>query len=270
MLDYLHILLGGPSGSGKSRLAASTDTPQLIALFDSLGNAAPYFRNCRVKRTRDVVMIGGRPSIIPTFDCYALEDIELTTLQRRVWHFNPANEHGKAQFDIKRPLLAQECESIKAPTFIFDSLTMFHSGMRVQGKKYVGDSSQDEEQLNYRITDQVEDLCIWLCALEVTVILCAHVSLVEYNKRIGKNTIKVADTRINAPGKMGRNITGMFSDVWYTFIDEEGEYKVLTQGSFDSGEKTNNNAKNTVNAPAICNNIYSEIVNGREPIIWVE
>lgn len=269
MPDYLHILLGGPSGSGKSRLAASLPQPQLIALFDSLGNATPYLRNCQVKRSRDPVLINGRVSVIPTFDCFALEDKDLTTLLRRIWHFNPASPDGQLQFNIKRPLIYKELASINASCFILDSLTALHSGMRVQGKKTIGASSADEEQLNYAITDYIEDLTIWLCSLETTVLLTAHISLMEYNKRVGKQMMRVADTRINAPGKMGRNITAMFSDVWYSFVDEEAQYRVLTQGSFGS-EETNNQAKNTVNAPAICPNNYPEIVQGADPIVWLE
>lgn len=272
MLDYIHLLNTGNSGSGKSRLAATAPTPQLVALFDSLGNARPYFRNCRVKQTRDVVIVLGKPTIIPTYLCYAADDVDLTTLLRKLWHFDPATGIGKVQFDIKRPLIMQEMRDINAKTFILDSLTLFTTAMRVYGKRNIGSTSQDEEALAYATTDYIEDLTITLCSLPCNVILCAHISDRIYTRRgtrKGDPGQVVKDTFVNAPGRMARNLTAMFSDVWYCSVDVEDQYTVLTQSDNE------HIAKNTVNAPRTVNitdeeNSYDKIVASSDPIIWVE
>jgi DNA polymerase III delta prime subunit len=259
-----HVLLYGPSGVGKSTLAGSASKPQVVFLFDSIGNATkPYFANMRIKRDKDPVLVHGKVSFIDCYLCYDIEDIELTTLKRKLWHFDPASPDGKDQFEVKRPLIRRECQEINANSFVFDSLTLFQTSMRVNAKRDVGNDPKAEEALAYAVTDYVEDLCITLCALPLDVFMCAHVSDRTYNKRIGKNMIAVDDTRINAPGRMGRNITAMFSDVWYCHIDEEDNYKVLTRG--DSVHV----AKNTVNADMVCDNDYRSIIKQADPIVWL-
>ena len=275
MLDYIHTILAGPSGSGKSWLAATSPEPQQVALFDSLGNARAYFRNCRVAQERDVVMVGGRPSIIPTYLCYALEDEGCTSLKRKLWAFDTSTDLGIHQFKVKWAILAEEMRSIAAKTFIFDSLTLYQTGLRVAGKAYIGSSSEDERALAYSITDDIEALANMLKSLPFNVIMTAHISGRIYNKSIGKGAnsrvLELQDTSINAPGRMSRNLVSMFSDVWLTYVDEEGNYLVNTNRPLDreADSKATIVAKNTVNSPGVCANNWQEIVRGSDPIIWL-
>ena len=275
MLDYIHTILAGPSGSGKSWLSATSPEPQLVALFDSLGNARAYFRNCRVKQERDVVIVLGRPSIIPTYLCYALEDTECSTLKRKLWAFDTSTSIGIDQFKVKWAILSEEMRACAAKTFIFDSLTLYQTGLRVAGKDSIGSSSEDERALAYSVTDDIEALGNMLKSLPFNVIMAAHISGRNYKKSVGRGAnariLDLQDTSINAPGRMGRNLESMFSDVWLTYVDDEGNYLVNTNRPLDHDVNSKDTivAKNTVNSPGVCPNNWLEIVKGSDPTIWL-
>ncbi len=271
--DYLHILLTGLSGVGKSVLAASGPTPQLVSLFDSIGNARkPYLENMRVKRTKDaVVLMGNRVSIIPTLLCYDKDDTDLTKLIRKVWCFNSGtdveNPVGKEQFNVKRAVLLKELESFDAQCFIFDSMTSWQVQTRHSVTNYANMKSADIANI---VTNEYEDLCYLLQNLPVTTIAITHtstqgVTTTDYNNKEKRKRVSVQTT---APGRMSDRIYVCFSDVWNCFVDVsdsgEAHYRVQT---FNSGDTI---AKNSIDAPAECDNNYAEITANRKEIIWVD
>jgi hypothetical protein len=261
--ELAHILLYGLSGVRKSTLAAQSPTPQFINLFDSLGNAKPYFENCRVVRSTDYTMLGAGVSEIPMFDCYAIDDVEKTKLIRRILHFganDPDNPLGIKQFKTKLPVLMKDIAAIGANSYIFDSLTLFTAQARhavSQWREVAADAIARE------VTDYFEDICMALSSLPITTIAISHLSTQGESKILGGKTVRTRkDVVTTAPGRMADRIFGYFSDLWYLFIDEEGNFKVLTQGD---GAHI---AKNTFRAMAVCANSWQEITGNKPNIIW--
>lgn len=253
-----HIVLYGPPGTGKSELASSIPGTKLIGLFDPIGHGLPYLRRYANKRTRDVVVVRGAASIIDTIESYDKEDT--AKLCSKLWHFG-ANLQGKQQFDIKRTILVEECVAIDASVFIFDSLTLFTTAMRILTKQQ---GIIDDEQAAYAITDYVEQLCASLASLPITTVLIAHIS--DQNVKFRGQVVR-KENYINAPGRMARNIKSMFSDVWYCFVDDEGKHYVQTQTRGD------HEARNTFNSDPVCevklNEQFYEVTKHREPILWI-
>jgi hypothetical protein len=275
----LHILLCGHTGTGKSRLAASAARPenrQLIALFDSIDNATPYLQSgpyswstYAVDETRDVVMIGSRPSIIPTYLCYDKED----NLLRKLWHFgssNVENPEGIEQWRVKMAKMHEEMNELKSaegillhPSFnqlIVDSFTLYETMTRRRARFYKEGppsvKNRDDDQMwAYAVTDYMEDTCLFLRDFPRSVIAITHFA----------EGRKTGDRIVNLSGRMANNAPSYFGNVWFTYINEEGGYNVITVGAQGV---PGINAKNTVNRETSCENDYATIVAQSLPIQW--
>ena len=269
--EYFHILAYGEPGSGKTWLAASAWKPQLIALFDTLGNARPYFEGLYVREITDPkhkTYVNLPPlSEIPTYDCFA--DAEATQLVRRIWHFSstdPKNPIGYNQFEAKIATIPSECQAIGAKFFILDSLLTYTMATKRKVEatiKLTGDF--DEMLIAREMTPLIEDMCFLLNGLRLNVTLCAHVSNAPQNTVTPERKVikKLSDTVVTAPGRVGRNIRGWFSDVWYCYRTDDGIPMVqLTT-------KEGHIAKNTVAASEDMPNDFEAIIKSRKAINWI-
>lgn len=266
--DFAHILIYGPNGSGKSMLAGQAEMPQLIHLFDSLGNARkPYFENMRVVRGEDYSIVDGKATIIPQFDCYAKEDEAKENLLRRILFFgagDPNNPLGVKQFKTKLPTLISDATTIAAKTYIFDSFTPFTAQARHAISEW---RNVAVDEIAREVTNYFEDICMAISSLEIATIAISHITTRGDTKMVrDRDKMKAVRIRVEdittAPGRMADRIFGYFSDVWCTFIDEEGRYRVMLQGNSD------HIAKNTFNASAICDSSWNEITKNKPEIIW--
>jgi hypothetical protein len=246
-------LLYGLPGVGKSTLAATYPTPQLICLFDGFGKSRPYWAGHRVVHCKpqqeNMVNVNGRATIIDTYDVYN-QDKHIS----RILHFaEPDADRPQAyhQFIHVRGTLPQRLAAIGASTLIIDSLTLFHKYTRNAARKIVGGADERHHGLWY--TQEIDTLAQYLVAGHLNCVLIAHVMQVE------SDDIEVQGALPHypdAPGRMKRHLLAMFGDAYYCYAETKGgepAYKVLTRtnGTFP--------ANNTVNASIVCANTYADI-----------
>lgn len=249
----IQCLVYGDAGVGKSSFAATFPTPRYILQFDPKSKATPY-------RKRGVLA-----------EQYVSDDLETD-----VWDIHSKREPGKLverveffidgdvragknqfyaaeKFEERLNGLFDEIRAGQWNTVIVDSLSSMEYAVRKCSQyKLNATTKRGAEQhgmVHYgESAEMIEELVnSKLAHLDCNVVLLAHVRMTEDRIR-GK-----LSWMPEAPGKQPRKIPAAFGEVFYMFVNEEGERLLQTEAGNEYF------ATSQIPAPNPCEPLYEAL-----------
>lgn len=219
-----HIIAYGIAGVGKSHFAASTDTPQLIAMFDPFGKETPYTDGTFVNE--DSIEFNTKKGSISVliWDCYA--DAEGKDLLRKImWFREPDNTNPQAYeaYCAFQPQIPMYIKMFGFRTFILDSITTLcrHLHSAAEAGQLGTPSEKSERGLAGLATPELAWVNQFINDLTINTVTICHS---DYNTDPNRSP-DLPQVRVHAYGKMRDWFLITSGDV-YRLFKKDGEFKL--------------------------------------------
>jgi hypothetical protein len=255
----IQTLVYGDTGAGKSTFAASFPFPRYVAMFDPKSKATPYR-----KRGRLAAQYASHDLETDVWDIHSKKKPE--ELATRIEFFIDADaRQGKGvlyaaeKFDTRLNQVYQEVREGKWATVIIDSLSFLDYALRMCSQYKLNPTTKagndQHGQVHYGHSAAMLEQLVnsKLAHLDCNVVLLGHVKMKE--DRIRGSLAWMPE----APGQQARKLPGAFGEVYYMYVDKEGDHLLQTE----KGEEYF--ASSQIPAPNPCVPDYNELwVNAAE------
>lgn len=225
---FIHTLVYGESGSGKSTFAASFPTPQLILFFDPFTKDLAFMRNLPTS--------GVMPGNVPWQEVYSQDGDTI----RRIEYFldaNPQSPTGYQYFiarfaEVHRGIQQARAGDIDAQkqfpyqTVIIDSLTMAELGARKLSEYKLNPTTKEPRQWFGYSTNALEEMLMIRCGS----LPCNVVAICHLDKE--KDEVEGLQVRNpNLPGRLRGNAASAFGEFYHAYRrrNDKGEFTYLLQ-----------------------------------------
>lgn len=257
MRPWVHNLVYGQSGAGKSTYAATFPGPQLVFMFDPLSKTSPY-------------LAGGVPSGvlpdpqsgIPWQEVYN----EAGSVLRRIEYFLDANPNAPKSYELflRRFTLVHNGltaafegdtkarEAFPWQTLIFDSMTKLELMARKMAQYKLNPTGKDPRQWYAYSTEALEEVMDFrVCTLPCNAVVICHTD---------KEKEDVAGLQLrspNLPGRLKGNSPASFGEFYHLSMtrDEKGNFIRRLQTRGDQFF----NASTMIDAPNFCDPHYANL-----------
>lgn len=251
LIRFLHIIIYGDPGAGKSSFAATAPTPMLILCGDAYGKHTPYLRQF----ANHIAKRGHTPE---GMDVLILKNPETMKVECQIEFYHNSKPRRGDAFPAFRRRTERLCDEEQGDwaTVIVDSITSIEMRAREEAKYVTNPNSKEPRQWFAESTEQLESILIGgFSGFPAHIILIAH--LTDARKSVEMHE-EVYQT-LSAPGRLrsGQGLPSQYSELYRAYVDSTGRHlQTESDGTYFCATQ--------INAPNKCRPKWKSVLKNME------